>query len=326
MKDKTVFVIIEAILAVILGLALLVMLIYLGKSILLFNLNDSDTVNIFINSLVASGTIFLAFATFYSLFNVKTEEDKKQKALLSQFNAEHLYDIKENCLSPMLRLINDYYNFGGMMFEISEQYKFDDVSIQNETGRPTHSWDKEVVYGMNYKTIVNNRLYNDLENHKITKDIPDEFQYVLELFVGNCPVYLNNLKELFIKIKNFEELGQIASRIEQKYKINDVYYLNSRKGDYIRLIILLSLYYTDIEHSFQNYFYMAYNDGEYENVKKIGDIFKDSYEAKEVLSVKNKVKTGVESLRERIKNIIENSDVLKDECDYLKQKRTTLSI
>ena len=329
MKYKTTIVIIVVILGAILGLALTVTLIYLGKLNFLRNLNDSGNVNIFINSLVALGTILLALATFVSLFEAKTEEDKKQKALLSQFNAEHLNDIKENCLNPMSVLIYNYYyynnNYNICMFEISEQHKFDDASLKNLIDGPTHSWDKEVVYGMNYKTIVNNRLYNDLENHKITKDIPAEFQYVLELFVGNSPVYLNNLKELFIKIKNFEELGQIVSRIGQKYNSNDVHFLNDRKDEYIRLIILLSLYYTDIEHSFPNYFHMAYSDGEYANVKKIGDIFKDSYEAKEVLSVKNTVKTGVESLLKRINNII-NSDVLSDECDYLKQKRTTLSI
>jgi hypothetical protein len=327
MKEKNAFVIFVGILVVIFLLAFLVMLIYLGKSIRLFNLNDSGNVNILTNSLVALGTISLALATFYSLFEAKTEEDKKQKALLSQFNSEHLSDIKENCLSPMLRLINDYYYQIGM-FEISEQNKFDDASLQNIIDSPTHSWDKEVVYGMNYRAIVNNKLYKDLENHKITEGIPAEFDKVLELISINCPVYRKNLKELFIKIKNPEEFKQIVSRIEQKYTTNDVFdvfFLNDRKNDYTRLIILLSLDYSDIKHSFPNYFNMAYNDKEYENVKKIGDIFKSSNEAKEVLSIKNKVKTGVESLRGRINSIMD-LDALDDECDYLKQKRTTLSI
>ena len=328
MKKKNVLLIIGAVLVGILGLVLLVTLIYLKKLNFLYNLNNSGNVNIFINSLVALGTILLALATFYSLFEAKTEEDKKQKALLNQFNSEHLYDIKENCLSPMLGLINNYYyNPIRMlcMFEISEQNKFDDASLQYEIDRPTHSWDKEVVCGMDYKTIVNNKLYKDLENHKITKSIPAEFDKVLELISINCPVYRKNLKELFIKIKNSEEFKQIVSRIEQKYTTNDVFFLNDRKNDYIRLIILLSLDYSDIKHSFPNYFNMAYDDGEYENVEKIGNFFKDSDEAKEVLSVRNKIKTEVESLRERINNII-GSDVVLDECDYLKQKRTTLSI
>jgi hypothetical protein len=324
MKYKTAIVIIVVILGVILGLALIVAFIYLGKLNFLFNLNDSGNVNIFITSLVALGTILLASATFVSLFEAKMEEDKRKEALLSQFNAEHLYDIKENCLRPMLGLINDYY-YNICMFEISEQYKFDDASIQNETDRPTHSWDKEVVYGMNYKTIVDNKLYKDLKNHNITKSIPTEFDNVLELIVSNYPVYLKNLAEFFKKIKNSEEFRPIASRIEQKYKTNDVYFLNGRKGDYIRLIIILSLYYPDIEHYFYNYFNMSYDDEEYENVKKIGDIFKASDEAKEVLSVKNIVKQGVESLRGRINNIID-LDVVLDECDHLKQKRIIYQI
>ena len=118
-----------------------------------------------------------------------------KKEILNQFNAEHLNDIKENCLSLMLGLITDYY-YNFCMFEISEQNKFSANSILIELGRPTHSWDKEVVYGMNYKTIVNNELYKDLENHKITKGIPAEFHNVLELIIKNYPVYLKNLAEL----------------------------------------------------------------------------------------------------------------------------------
>ena len=328
MKGKNAFVIFVGILAVIFALALIVTFIYLKKLNFLFNLNDSGNVSVFMDSLVALGTILLALATFFSLFGAKTEEDKKQKALLNQFNADHLSDIKENCLSPMLGLINDYYYNPIRMvciFEIPEQNKSDDESLQKIIDNPTHSWDKEVVYGMNYRAIVNNKLYKDLENHEITEGIPAEFNKVLELISINCPVYLKNLRKLFKEIKNSKEFKQIMSRIEQKYHSHDAYFLNDRKNDYTRLIILLSIGYSDIEYSFSHYFRMAYDDEEYENVKKIGDIFKASNEAKEVLSIKNKVKTGVESLRGRINSIMD-LDALDDECDYLKQKRTTLSI
>lgn len=200
MKDKTVFVIIEAILAVILVLALLVMLIYLGKSILLFNLNDSDNVIILTNSLVALGTIFLAFATFYSLFNAKTEEDKKQKALLSQFNAEHLGDIKEYCLRQILGEINDKY-FNYPSFEIKENQGLDEKSLQQEFDRPRHPYDREFIFGYNYNEIVNNNLYKDLQNHKITIGIPDDFKNILNLIIKNYPKYLENIIKLIIKNK-----------------------------------------------------------------------------------------------------------------------------
>lgn len=158
MKYKTTIVIIVVILGVILGLALIVAFIYLGKLNFLFNLNDSGNVNIFINSLVALGTILLASATFVSLFEAKMEEDKRKEALLSQFNAEHLNDIKANCLNPMSVLINNYY-YNICMFEISEQHKFDDVSLKNLMDRPTHSWDKEVIYGINFNIIVNGIMF-----------------------------------------------------------------------------------------------------------------------------------------------------------------------
>ncbi|MHB1546411.1 MAG: hypothetical protein ACYCSB_01160 [bacterium] len=306
----------------ILGSVMLVALIYLTKLNFLYNLSDFNSVNIFINSLVALGTILLASATFFSLFMTKIKDDIKQKTLLSQLNMEHLSDIKENCLRPMLGLINDnYYNYS--MFEISEQNKFTDISIQTEIDRPTHSWDKEVIYGINYNIVVNNRLYKDLENHKITEHIPAEFHSVLELIIKNYPIYLKNISDLFRKIKEFNEFKELASQIEQKHKNQDKSSLDDLKDEYIRLIILLSLNYPNIKYYFQNYFYMAYNDGEYENVRKISDIFKNGHEVKEILSIKNKVRAKVEVLRERTENIL-NLDILLDECDYLKQKREIL--
>ena len=279
---------------------------------------NSNDVDILFNGLVAFGTILLAMATFVTLFIAKIEDDKKKKEILNQFNVAHLADIQENCLSPMLRLINDYYN-NMCMFEISEQFKFNDVSLQDELGRPIHSWDEKVVHGMNYNTIVNDKLYEDIEYHKITKGIVYEFHNFLELIISNCPLYKESLRELFMKIKNSEEFKQISLRIEEKDKIKNQSILNDIKDDYIRLIILISLGYPDIEYNFQNYFYTAYNSGEYENIKKIGNFYKESNEVKKILSLKNKMKSNFESLRKKIMNVLNSEDLL-DECNHLKIK------
>lgn len=91
MKEKNDFKIIIDVLVVIFLLAFLVMLIYFGKSIRLFNLNDSGNVNILINSLVALGTISLALVTFrisksdrlYSAFSYhKNDIDKTVEDLI----------------------------------------------------------------------------------------------------------------------------------------------------------------------------------------------------------------------------------------------------
>lgn len=321
MKNKYATLIFLIILAFVFFLSLIMMIIYLEKLDYLKDLNNSNSVGIFIYSLVAVGTISLAITTFISLHSSQMKEDKEKERLLNQFNMDHLSDIKENCLSPMLRLITDnYYNYS--MFEISEQHKFTDISIQTVIDRPTHSWDKKAIYDVNYRNIISNKSYNDLENHKITKHIPAEFHSVLESIIENYPVYFKNISELFKKIKELKEFEELASRIEQKHKD-----LPNLKDDYIRLIILLSLNYPDIEYKFCNYFYMSYDDGEYENVKKISNTVKNSYEVKEILSVKNKVELKVKALIKRIDKISDpNTFTLLDECAYLKRQREILLI
>jgi hypothetical protein len=286
----------------------------------LHNLGNSNYVDILFSGFAAFGTIILATATFISLFITQIKDDKKKKEILNQLNIAHLADIKENCLKPMLGLINDYYN-NYCMFEISEESKFNDVLLQNELDYPTHFWDKKLVYGgINYNAIVNNKLYNDLEYHKITKGIVHEFHNFLELIISNCMQYKESLKELFIKIKNYEEFKQLVLRIEQKDKAKNTILLNDTKYDYIRLIIIISLGYSDIEYVYQNYFKMAYDIGEYENIKNIGNFYKESNEVKKILLLKNEVKSNYEPLRKKIIHILNYEDLL-DECDYLKIKR-----
>ena len=318
------------ILGIIFGMALAIVLSYLKKTNFLMNLTNSGNVNIFVNSLVATGTILLATTTFITLFVNKIDYDKKQKTLLNQFNIEHLNDIKENCLRSILgEVIDQYYNYH--FFELLDENKIPTIEYLRELiSAPTHSWDEEIIFGSRYNEIISNKCFRDLENHKITNGIPADFEKVLKLINVNYPNYLNNFMILIKKIESKDSYIQIKKNVESSITTSDEVYGGKEQklqtlNIYLKLIILISLDIQNIKYKFPNLFNVAYRNGVYEDLDKIGKEINNSEEIKAVLSVKNEVKQKVEMICERIKNIID-IDILLDECEYLKQKKAALSI
>ena len=258
------------------------------------------------NGFVAFGTILLALSTFYILF-----ESKRQ--LYDQYRKEHLDEIRNTCLRPILSRINDNdYNY--LSFEIKENQVRDEVSLQRELDSPTHSYDREVIFGYNYEKIVNNNLYKDLQNHKITKGIPDDFKDILNLIIKNYPEYLKNLIKLIERIKSLDKFKEFENRL----KLNPNYeYI---KNNYFRLIVVITLDYPNVKRDFPNDYNLAYNNKELENIEKIGAIFKDSNEVNLIKTAKDEVKEKVEKLKEKIEGILDDKSLmLDDECDYLKK-------
>ena len=260
------------------------------------------------NGFVAFGTILLALSTFCTLF-----ENKRQ--LYDRFRKEHLDDIRDNCLKLILNKINNNY-YNETSFEIKKDQGLDEKFFQQELDRPTHSYDKEIIFGYRYKEIVHNNLYNDLQNHEITKGIPNDFENILDLIVENYPKYLENLIKLIKSIKSSGEFKEF----ENKLNGSDYEYI---KNNYFRLIVVITLDYPDVKHDFSNDYKLAYDNKELENIEEIVTIFKNSDEAnliKTAKDEKDEVKEKVEKLNEKINGILnDKSLMLDDECDYLKK-------
>ena len=278
-----------------------------------------EYIGIAFSGFVAFGTILLALATFYTLFESKRKDEKIEKQLYDQYREKHLDEIRNTCLRPILGTINDTYNNNAPFFEIKENQGLDEEFLQQDFDRPRHSYDKEIIFGYNYQEIVNNNLYKDLQNHKITIGMPDDFENVLNLIIKNYPKYLENLIKLIKRIKLADEFNKLENRLKLNPNYKDIFYLKKIKDEYIKLIVLITLDYPNLKYTFPNSYDLAYNGKEYENIEKIGAIFKNSEEVNLIKTAKYEVKEKVEKLNKKINGILNDNTLMLDECDYLKK-------
>ncbi len=158
---------------------------------------------------------------------------------------------------------------------------------------------------------------------KITGGIPDDFQNILDLIIKNYPKYLKNLIKLIKRIKSSDEFNELENRLKLNPNYKDIFYLKKIKDDYIKLIVLITLDYTNLKYTFPNLYDLAYNDKEYDNIEKIGTILKNSKEVTltKTNSLKYEVKEKVEKLNKKINGILNDNTLILDECDYLKKIR-----
>ena len=285
--------------------------------------NGIEYIGIAFSGFVAFGTILLALATFYTLFESKRKDEKIEKQLYDQYKEGHLDEIRNTCLRPILGKINDTY-YNNSFFEIKENRGLDEEFLQRDFDSPRHSYDKEIIFDCNYREIVNNYLYNDLQNHQITKNIPDNFQNILELIIEKYPIYLKNLIKLIKKVKSLDEFNELENRLKSNRNYKDVNYLKRIKEDYCKLIILISLGYLNLKYMFPNLYDLAYNDKEFENIEKIGAILKNSNEVNLIKTAKYEVKEKVEKLNKKINGILNDNVLMLNECDYLKKIRNII--
>jgi hypothetical protein len=188
-------------------------------------------------------------ATFYTLFESKRKDEKIEKQLYDQYKEGHLDEIRNTCLRPILGKINDTY-YNNSFFEIKENRGLDEEFLQRDFDSPRHSYDKEIIFDCNYREIVNNYLYNDLQNHQITKNIPDNFQNILELIIEKYPIYLKNLIKLIKKVKSLDEFNELENRLKLNPNYKNIFYLKTIKDEYIKLIVLITLDYPDLNIHF----------------------------------------------------------------------------
>lgn len=319
MKDKFGIVIIIVILSISWGLALAIEIIYLRRLNFLANLSNfnSGSVNIFINSLVAIGTILLAMATFLTLYISVKQVDNKNEQLLNQYNEDHLKNIKE--ILNMLRDFIEKKYSNDTFFEINEGMLFDENDLQRRINSERHSYDQEIIYNNDYKIILNNKIYKDLENHKITKGIPDKFEDLLKSIKNNTPEYIKGLINIFQEIRKTDEYKNLEIKIDNKYNVPSTYSLREdlKKTSYI-LVLAILLEYQNIKYNFPNYFDSIKQVNGYENIEKIAEILRNKAET--TVKYREEIKKKLDDLLKNIKNALEYDNLL-DECDYLKMKR-----
>ncbi len=281
-------------------------------------INNPQSIGILLNSLVASGTILLAITTFFTLFLNQIQEDKKTKKLLNQLNIDHLKDI-QGILNSVQDLVKSKY-VNGTYFEIIEGMIFDENDLQRIIGNERHSYDQKIIYDNNYKIIVKDRFYEDIKNHKITKDIPDKLEDLLKSIINNSPKYIKGLISIFREIKNMKEYEELKEKIDSKYNVPSAFPFGEdlkKKSCVLILGILLGCY--EIKYIFPNYFDLVKGIDGYVNVEKIAEILKDK--TKTTVNYRNEIKKKLDDLLENIKNVLDYDNLLKDECDYLKKIR-----
>lgn len=323
-EDRYVIRIFLIILALVFALSLIITIFYFEKLNCLTDLSNSKSVGMFINSLVAFGTISLALATFVSLYFSQMKEDKEKKKLLNIFNFEHLNDIKKNLLRPILTKINDTYP--AKLFGIKDFQMIDKTFLNGIILGEYKPYNKELVFHESYNNIVRNNLYIDLQNHKITKDIPKDFDDILKLIVEKYPLYVNNLISLFKKISSLSEFELIKKKFLLNKKYNSDSSLNSAMDDYCKLIVIMSLGYQDLNVQFSDLYNLVDRDGEIENIKKISHDLKNSDEVRLIKTIKSEVGERVDVINKKIIEILKDNTLILDECDYLRQKRIIYQI
>ena len=187
-------------------------------------------------------------------------------------------------------------------------------------------YNKELVFHESYNNIVRNNLYIDLQNHKITKDIPKDFDDILKLIVEKYPLYVNNLISLFKKISSLSEFELIKKKFLLNKKYNSDSSLNSAMDDYCKLIVIMSLGYQDLNVQFSDLYNLVDRDGEIENIKKISHDLKNSDEVRLIKTIKSEVGERVDVINKKIIEILKDNTLILDECDYLRQKRIIYQI
>ncbi len=227
---------------------------------------------------------------------------------------DHLYEIKEKCLTPLKYNIQNLGSDDGYWY-ISENTVFlDSNGIKEKLSLPVHTWDKgeggidfRIFAGASFlglKKVVDESLYNDLKNHKLTDTITQEVDKVKLAYTKNMPLHLEAYEKLYSKIIENDEFKKIS---EGK---------SSSEKDFIFKAIYFSLWDIEVKY-WTNVFTItkAYQ----KNIADISLSIKASKEYERVKTIEGIISKSKEDAIRPI-DIALNSSYLRERCDLVKQQ------
>ncbi|MHB1680769.1 MAG: hypothetical protein ACYCTB_09745 [bacterium] len=333
-KKNYIFKIFIAVLAILLFITSAISFYFLIKGIINYAPNKTQAIQYFgisLSGFVAFGTILLASATFYSLFESKRKDEKIERQSYNQYKTDHLDAIRVNCLNPIKNKLKNIQD--SELLEIREQEYISEESLRLKLNILPYN-DKNIfeqhisIVYTNYS--INDKVCNDIKNHKDVNGIIGDYYNILKLISEKYLIYLESLLELTKNIKKIPEFQELKNRIKKNYEKKDNTLIESIKQKYFNFIIDVSLQdyrnLADLYSEYPNYYNLVDNDKELENVRKISDILKNSKEGKIAKKIKYEIKEKIDRLIKKIDNILYNSYALPDECDILKNRRKELGI
>lgn len=252
----------------------------------------------------------------------------------------HLDALKKQCLEPLKEVILDRFGY----------FKFDEKSINvvslESILEDKPSWyDKKSIDANMSLGIQNLKLYKDLDNHKLTKGLPDTFVKIKGLISDNYPIFLRNTIELYKKIDRDKEFNDMVWKnmkdIEKEMERQGMYpheepppetpeeaeeanekqqkERNYNAMPFAQAIFLIATGEGDNTGMWPNNYQTITKSGYLKQVYQIGARYKNSVEAQNLVVARSTVQNVVNEIIGRISNVLEDAVTLDDNCQIIKE-------
>ena len=252
----------------------------------------------------------------------------------------HLDALKKQCLVPLKEVILNkfsYFAFDGKLIDVVSLEKFYDNII--------HWYDKQSIDSNMISGVPNLKLHKDLNSHKITKGLPEAFVKIKSLLSDNYPVFLRSEIDLYKKIDNDKEFGDMVQKYMKELKEEDERQGNfeepeeeaesweeqeernekyqkirdSNAKPFAHAIFLIATGEGDNTRMWPDMCQNIVKGNYLKQVYSIGERFKLSDEAKNLVGARSTVENVVNETIGRINDVLEDAATLDDKCQIIKE-------
>lgn len=260
--------------------------------------------------------------------------------LQDDYIKDHLNTIKIQCLKPLKEVISERSGY----FTFSEE-PIDVARLESVLGDKLHWYDKQGIDLNMGLGILNLKLHKDLDNHKLTKGLPDAFVKIKRLISDNYPIFLRKEIDLYQKIdgdKEFNEMIRKRMKDIEEEKEREGFYSppepepetaeeveeaterwqearNRAARPFAQAIFLIATGEGDNTRMWPNIYRNLAEDAYLGQVYSMGERYKNSVEAKNLVEARNTVQSVVAETIGKINEVLEDSVTLEDKCPIIKE-------
>lgn len=266
--------------------------------------------------------------------------------LQDKYVKKHLDALKDQCIKPLKAVISDkfgYFSFNEKPLEVT--------GLESLYKGLFHWYDKKSIDGNMDNGLSMSRLFNDMDNHKITMGLPEYFRRIKNLISENYPIFLNNEINFYKKIdedKEFEkmireclaeedreteqELSERGITLEpeperdpfDEYAQQEADEAWKQKRDrlakpFIHAIFLIAIGEGENTTMWPNLYEIIVKHNRVKQVESFANRYRSCDEIKNIITAKEAVEKMVHETIERINYVLDEVVTLDDKCKIIKE-------
>lgn len=247
----------------------------------------------------------------------------RRMRLQDRYVKKHLEDIKLQYVKPLKDVLSSkllYFEFGGNTIDI--------VPLENILKLHEPWYNKKSIDGNMSIGLFDQKFYDDLKSHAITKNLNKEFESIKNTLSNNYPVFLKNKIKLYKNIEDGSEFNDLKKKYTNQIlnknsslprEANIDYQIDQKCKSFCYAIFLVAVGYGKELRQWPDIYKSIIDEGVINDVYYIGEKYSNSIEAKEMKEAKANVVKIMSPTISRLEYIINNVFTLEENCPFIKE-------